>query len=61
MGENTNGEQLPVPADAASRGAGDLSTSAGAPRKLKILMLHGKAAPLYPSRPPNAISIQVFG
>ena len=42
MGENTNGWQPPVPAD-ASREAVDLSTPPG-PRKLKILMLHGKAA-----------------
>lgn len=49
MGENTNGEQPPVPAE-ASTGADGLSmstpTSPG-PRKLKILMLHGKAT--YPS------------
>lgn len=42
MGENTNGEEPPVPAD-ASRGADSFSTLPG-PRKLKILMLHGKAA-----------------
>jgi hypothetical protein len=42
MGENTNGEEPPVPAD-ASRGADSLSTLPD-PRKLKILMLHGKAA-----------------
>lgn len=42
MGENTNGEQVAVPAD-ASRGAVEPSDPSG-PRMLKILMLHGKPA-----------------
>jgi hypothetical protein len=42
MGENNrNGEEPPVPAD-APRVADSLSTLPN-PRKLKILMLHGKA------------------